>query len=111
MIVRVGEPGQREDLAIGESPIGKSLRDFVDTGEGVADTKPFPHRAQFGVDSVRDPVRATGSVVECPLAADVELDQQRMNADMSSDSRRAASTTADRSDISTTIHKATVQQP
>ena len=43
-------------------------------------------------------MRATGRVVEGPLTAEVEVDQQEMNADMSNDSRRAESTTSRRND-------------
>ena len=41
LIVRVGEPGQRLDLAVGQPPIGETARDFVDNGQGVADTQPL----------------------------------------------------------------------
>ena len=77
LIVGVGDPGQRPDLAVGQPPIGEAASDLVDRRQGVADTQPLAHGAQLDIGAVRDPMRATRRVVEGPLTGEVEVDQQR----------------------------------
>jgi hypothetical protein len=75
LVVRVGDASQCPAFAVGQAAIAEAASDFVHRRQGVADTQPLARGAQLGVGARRDPMRATGGVVERPLAGQVELDQ------------------------------------
>ena len=96
LVVGIGHPRQRAHLAIGQPAIGKPALDLTDIRQSVANTQPLAHRAELGIDSLRDPMRATRRTVEGPLTREIELDQNMTKACMSSEMRRPAPMTSDR---------------